>query len=184
MPLNVTDKDKAIEYLVLQKAIPQYDKFKYIDWRHNTDDTEVFDFDGAYLGCHRIRADVKALYCEMDKYKGNIMSIEKYEDFVANAHLLDYYLIYYYPLNKVCRIIDLSKAEFAIRDITIFHKREKVNKECTVAFVNSADKIQLTNFFITEEEINAETDRENRQDQPTSEPEIERPVFDEEYIEM
>lgn len=184
MPTNVTDRDKIIESLVMAKAVVIFDPFRYTVWNHNLDDTGVFDFDGFYLDHHKSRVDVKALEGDKDKYRSNIMSVEKYEDYVANGHILDYYLVYYYPENRVCRIYDLHRCEFAVRDIQIFHKREKIYKDCTVAFISSADKFEFKDFYITNEEIKIESDRKNRQDQYTSEPKAQEDVFEQGYVEM
>lgn len=178
MPTNVTEDDKRLEALVMGKASELFGVFHGVDWTHNLEDTAVFDFDGFYLGTHRYRADVKVIYCDKDKYDSNIMSMEKYEDFAENGHLYEYYLLYYYPSNSIIRIYDLHRAEFSIRDIKIFHKRENVYKDCRVAFIRSADKIQLQGITINE------TDRENRQIKYSFKQETQTTVFDEEYIEM
>ncbi len=143
MPINVTENDKKIETLVHNFVCQKVDRFKSLEWVHNSKDLEVFDFDGFYFGKPRCRLDVKTLYCDKDKYEGNIFSIDKYNDFVKNNALLEYYIAYYYPYQKYVRLYDLDKATIDTGFVRVYHKRELQEERDKVAFIRSADKVEF-----------------------------------------
>lgn len=145
MTLNVTEHDIRIERLVMAKVKDRYKPFKHMRFKHNVDDdAALYDFYGYYLGVHRISVDVKAIYTDPNKYDSNIVSLDKWQEFIDNNTRIDFYVVYYYPDHDHIKIYDLGKCYSAgVGFANIYHKRQKQSRRDRVAYLNSPPDFEI-----------------------------------------
>jgi hypothetical protein len=151
MTLNVTCEDLKIEKAVMDKVTKIYPGFKDFEYKQNLEDkTSLYDFYGFFLGVHRHSVDVKALYCKPDEYPSNIVSMDKWQEFIANQNRVDHFMVYFYPESKFLRIYDLGKGlEYRIGKVHIHHKRTNEGREDEVAFIlSSCADFEMNGFSI------------------------------------
>lgn len=149
--MNVTEDDLKIERAVMAKLSAIYPSFSGLEFEQNIDNpTALFDFYGYSMGYHRASVDVKASYKKPDEYPTNIVSTDKWNEFIQMQPKVDHYLVYYYPEEHFVRVYDLDRVfDVVERPININHIRTGINQTDVVMVIraNQADFIK-EGFYI------------------------------------
>lgn len=132
--MEVNEQDKSNEQLVLQRVGLKWPLVIHKKFTATVEKSAIFDFEGinAFL-------DVKVRDCASNQFPTVILSKEK-GDTVLNQPKPDYYMIYYYTVDRVVRIFYLNACKLILNtNYEYFHKRRQEYDVKTIYEVNKRD---------------------------------------------